>query len=75
MINKIDEAETPKKKRKSFLKNIIFSSDIIDINKTAPSMLIKFYKENYDNIFKENNFEIFIKGEKETNIKIIVILV
>ena len=71
VINKIDEAETSKKKRKSFLKNIIFSSDIIDINKTASSMLIKFYKENYDNIFKENNFEIFIKGEKETNIKII----
>ena len=49
----------------------LFSSSVIDISKTGPSMLIHFYLKNISNIFNEKNFLFFMKDDKERGMKFI----
>ena len=49
----------------------LFSSSVIDVSKTGPSMLIHFYLKNISNIFNEKNFLFFMKDDKERGMKFI----
>ena len=57
-------------KGKSFLKSI-FPSNSIDLSKTAPCMLLNFYKEKMDKLFNDQNFHIFSENDKQNSIKAI----
>ena len=71
VIFNIKQNEKHKKENNNFLKKMFKSSNIIDITKTAPDLLINFYIKNKDNIFNEKNFLIFIEDNKDKNMKLI----
>ena len=71
VIFDIEQNEKQKKKNKNFLKNMFNFSNIIEVSKTAPSLLIDFYMKNNDSIFNEKNFSIFIEGNKEKGMKLL----
>ena len=66
------EKEETQKKNKGIFKKMFFFGNSIDLINTAPCMLINFYSEkNIGVIFKNENLNMFLKSDKEKNIKII----
>ena len=68
----MEKEETNKKKNKLNIKKLFNFNNKIDLINTAPCMLINFYIEKKIGvIFKNENLNIFLKSDKEKNIKII----